>query len=144
GYITCDGKLYDHNLQLLFDYEAEKLYRYESFGNCILFTNDDDELILYANGQKSTLIAKDTAREYMDSYSNEGDYFVICDSTDPAAIKYEVYNNAGAKILTLDYSPESFDISRAFWTPDDSVLMLCVTGWDVTNLEVTYTYYRVA
>ena len=144
GYITCDGKLYDHNLQLLFDYEAEKLYRYESFGNCILFTNDDDELILYANGQKSTLIAKDTEREYMDSYSNEGDYFVICDSTDPAAIKYEVYNNAGAKILTLDYSPESFDISRAFWTPDDSVLMLCVTGWDVTNLEVTYTYYRVA
>lgn len=143
SYILADGKLYDYSLNMVYDYEAAKLSVKKVLDESILFTDKDGALISYANGAATTLIAKEAllTRNYVNSMSGS-DYYVISDSTDPAAIKYEIYNEAGAKILTVDYNAESFGISRVAST-GEGVALLCVTGWDITNLESTYAYYRL-
>ena len=103
GYLNADSKLFDLNMELVFDYGASDLTRRRSFSGCVLLENEDQELFLYANGQKTKLIAKDSRRTL--TLYPSSDYFVICDasmSMDASlndVYNYELYNANGVKIL---------------------------------------------
>ena len=146
-YLVCDGKLYDYTLNMVYDYEAAKLSIVRVFENSILFTNDDGELICYANGTSTTLIAKDADRELSDVI-NVYNFFVIFDYSDLANIKFEIYNAAGVKILTLDFVAENFEFSDFDLyfncTKDEKAVMLEVTSYDILAAEFHYAYYRLA
>lgn len=142
SYIVADGKLYDFSLSMVLDYRKEGLTLVETLPDSILFTNKKDELIVYANGTKTTLIAEDAEREYVDSMSEAyRGYFVIVDETNTDAVKYEIYNAKGAKILTLD-GGSHFNIFCIAANREGEALIR-VTGWDATALEYTYTYYHL-
>ena len=103
AYIRADGKLFDYDAEVAFDYKT-KDYTYKASTNrAVLFTNKDGELILYANGAEKTLIAKDAQRTILDLLDEDvkSDYFIIKDSTDAANVKYEIYNDAGTLIHTI-------------------------------------------
>lgn len=141
-YYISETKVYDHTLTEVYNFAANKLEIVDILDKAILFENQDDELILYANGTTTTLIAKDTDRELIDDYEflNAG-FFAIIDYTDEANEKYELYNEAGTKLLTLDYSGYfDLDIVGNYW---DGNIMIRVERWDSENFEYTYTYYHI-
>ena len=141
NYLACDAKLYDFDLNVILDYEAEKLTLSSTFDNALLFNNKDGELILFANGQKTTLIAKDSKREFLSLFECEG-YFAIVDYSDELNSKTEIYNGAGSKILTLGEEGLTFGIKKISDIVDGSTL-ICVTSTDSETFEVVRNYYIV-
>lgn len=142
-YFVAEGKLFNYNGEMVYDYRADGLDLEEVKQGCIIFCNQDNEVICYAAGTATTLIAKDADREFIDfSYGDE--YFGIVDYTDIANVKYEFYNGAGSKLLTLDggedgyivdiIDPEGYDFGEG---------IIRVSGYDLTTGEPTYTYYRL-
>ena len=144
--IAANGKLYDYTLKEVFDYQAEKLEIKTSTIKALLFTNEDDELIVYANGQKTTLINKDAAkagtREYSDYYSSlESGYFVIVDTTNVENTKYEIYNNEGKLVKTVE-NTTTFNISFVARANDNSAILVKIITKAAGAEKSVAEYYR--
>lgn len=141
NYLDCNGRLYDLDLDVILDYTEEQLSVIEEFDNSILFRNRDDEVILFANGQKTTLAAKDSKREYSTMFDCYG-YFAIIDSSDESNVKTELYNSAGNNILTLSENGSVLYVTIISENVDGADL-LCVAYSDKESYEVTYYEYYV-
>ncbi len=146
NYFAANGKLYDLNLNEVYDYRADKLTVFKTTPKAFMFTNADDELIVYANGAKTTLITKAAAEEgkrtYNETYSNlAAGYFVIVDTTDEANTKYEIYNNEGKLVKTVDQT-NTFSISSVASAKDGAVRLVKITTWADGAEKATTTYYR--
>ena len=147
NYLSDDGKLYDFDLNVVPDYASEKLVLVNEFDNSLLFKNLDGELILFTNGQKTTLAAKDSKREFFDLSGCNG-YFAIVDHSEESKVKFEIYNSVGNNILTLDQEAFTFEISNA---PEsfEGADILCVTDMSIDMDEmlegniINTTYYLV-
>ena len=145
SYIIANGKLYDLNLQEVYDYEVDGLEYKFSTAKSVFFTNDDGELILYVNGQSFTFINKRAAeqgtREYSASNSSlQNGYFVIIDRSDVDNVKYEIYNIEG-KLLKTVGSTASFSMSPVFKSEDGKACLVNIVTSDKTTFEVTSEYY---
>lgn len=146
NYIVANGKLYDYSFNEVYDYQADKLEIERTLPKGILFTNADEELILYANGQKTTLINKTAAeagtREYSSLYSSTyAGYFVIVDSTDAANIKYEIYNTEGKLLKTVE-NTSTFEISSVSSAKDGAIRLVKIRTWTLGDEKASDNYYR--
>ncbi len=149
GCVSCfaaNGKLYDMSMNEIYDYQADKLTIVRTTPKAFMFTNADNELIIYANGEKTTLINKDAAaggkRTYSVTYSKLSDgYFVIEDTTDEANTKYEIYNIEGKLIKTVDQTT-TFGISSVASAKDGAVSLVKITTKAEGAEKATATYYR--
>ncbi len=144
NYFAANGKLYDFSLNEIYDYQADKLTILRSTPKAMMFANEDNELIIYANGQKTTLINKDSllTREYSELYSDLYDgYFVIVDTSDAANTKYEIYNVEGKLIKTVDQTT-SFAITTVAQAKDNAVKLVKITTWATGATQATVSYYR--
>ncbi len=92
-----DGKLYNLNAELVLDYMAAGLRWKGWFANCILFENKDGELICFANGTLTTLVAKDSQRTF---FMASG-HLVITDRSTAGSMRHEFYGANGEKILEV-------------------------------------------
>ncbi len=113
SYYVVGGKLYDYSLSVVYDYEAADLEIYNGvegvLNHGVLLQNKDGEIICYANGSSTTIVAKDSSRSL---YTVTDAYFVVCDTTDAVNVKYDIYNDVGVKLATLDYVPRSLLITE--------------------------------
>lgn len=146
NYVAANGKLYDINFNEVLDYKAEKLTLVRTTPKAVMFTNADGELIIYANGQKTTLINKDAAKDSKRVYSNTysslySGYFVIVDTTDAANVKYEIYNSEGKLIKTID-NTITFSISAVATAKDGAVKLVKITTRAKDADSAVTTYYR--
>ena len=145
-YFAANGKLYDVNLNEVYDYQADKLEIVRTTRKAFMFTNEDDELIIYANGAKTTLIDKTAAKEgkrtYSELYSNTyAGYFVIVDTNDAENTKYMIYNNEGVLIKTVE-NTKTFNITSVASAKDGAVRLVKITTWAKDAEKATDTYYR--
>lgn len=132
-YFIVAGKLYDYDLNMVYDYEAAKQHLYDGddgvMRHGVLLEDEDGAVVCYANGAAASIIAKDAPREIVKVAQN---YFVVKDSTDAQNVKYDVYNDVGTKLVTLDNEPyrvTSFEGA-------------CLLRY--MNADSEYVYYRVA
>lgn len=106
-YFIVAGKLYDYDLNMVYDYEAAKQHIYDGddgiMRHGVLLEDEDGAVVCYANIGATPIIDKDAAREIVTIAQN---YFVVADRTDPSNVKYDVYNDVGTKLITLDYLPD--------------------------------------
>lgn len=110
AYYVAGGKLYDFDLNAVYDFESanQEIYSgsagYGVMRHGILLENNDGEIVCYANGAATAVIAKDSSRVL---YTVTDAYFVVRDYSDVSNIKYELYNDVGVKLTTFDYAPDA-------------------------------------
>lgn len=143
---AANGKLYDMGMNEVYDYKADKLTIKTATPKAFLFTNADNELIVYANGQKTTLISATAAKEgdryYSNTYSNTyAGYFVIVDVSNADNVKYEIYNSEGKLIKTID-NTITFSISAVATAKDGAVKLVKITTRAKDAESAVTTYYR--
>ena len=147
NYFAIGGKLYDRTMTMLYDYRADKLEIKEMTSNAVLFTNAGGELIVYANGQKTTLInataAKENTRRYNSASSDLSNYFVIVDQSDEDNVKCEIYNNEGKLVLTIN-NALSFGAGTVRVSTDGSACLVRIATWDSDANKSVVKYYRFA
>ena len=100
AYMVVDGKLFNYDLKMIYDYEEAELTVAKLYDNCALFVNEDGEYFLFKNGAATKIIEKPAeGATTVKSLTYKDNYFVI--TTVNAAdnkTTYEYYNVDGAKI----------------------------------------------
>ena len=145
SFVVANGKLYDFDLNVVYDFEEEELEYSFGTSKSIFFANEDDELILYTAGQKTTLITKRDAekgiREYSEAYSSlENGYFVIVDESDEDNTKYEIYNIAGKLLKTISRTTQ-FRMETVIRTDDGAACLVKIITRAEDADKSTTAYY---
>ena len=93
------GRIYDLNLQVVYDYGKDGATLIKKMNNSVLLKTYNGDIVCFANGE-SILVTRagDAAYRF---YGVEGGYYVVCDEGDSTAVKYEIYNDLGVKLFTL-------------------------------------------
>lgn len=103
-YIAMNGKLYDYNLNVVYDYEADEYTISSMLDTSVLFENEDGEISLFVDGSFTEIIPapkKDEVSKYS-IVSQNGDVIIVKDASDKDEISYIVYNEKGEEIYTFD------------------------------------------
>lgn len=101
-FFMSDGKVYDCDLNMLFDFGAQELNYYGNVDSSIIFKNDDGEVFLYTGGESAaTIVAKDSDLSLCYS-SSDSSYYAIKDTSDESQTKYKIYNSKGTLLLAVD------------------------------------------
>ena len=112
-YYIVDGRMYNYDLSLIYDYRVAELEIYNGYegvmNHGVLFTKGDGELICYANNNAVTIAAKGTACSV---YAVADSYFVVRNAADINNVKYDVYNDVGTKLASLDYAPTALLVAE--------------------------------
>ena len=150
AYIVAGGKIYNYNLEMVYDYKAEKLSLETQYSSktAVYLTNADGELFIFANGQKLTLIGKG-AKCKVEEHNET--FVVIKDSSTDGLESYKIYNSEGtllkSDILINTATGASLDeIAKVSTTKDGSVtlIMIKMTSIDATTgSKTTTTYYSL-
>ena len=146
-YYVANGKLYDRNFNEVFDFAAEKLTVEQITRKSVIFTNNSNEVIIYANGQKTTLInataAKESTRSYQASKSDlAAGYFTIMDTSNKDNTKYEIYNAEGKLIKTVDGVQYCYISTAATAEDNVAALVKITTKAKTENATEVVNYYR--
>ena len=100
GYMRCDGKIYDYDMNVLYDYRAAKLSYEDWVGGSLIFENEDDEVLLYTGGNSTTtIVGKDSD---LSLYYVASNYYVIKDMSAEDVVKYHFYNEKGTLLVTVE------------------------------------------
>lgn len=112
-YYIAHGRLYNYDLSLVYDYKVAELEIYNGYegvmNHGVLLQNGEGELICYANNTPVTIAAKGTACSV---YTVTSSYFVVRNATDINNVKYDVYNDVGTKLVSLDYAPTALLVAE--------------------------------
>ncbi len=138
-YLLANGKVFDHSLNMLYDYEAEDLRVKYIFDNYIIFTGKGDKLVLYKDG-----IATAISEENSEIYCLEaiGECFVLRDTNEWSATYYRVCNANGTILLEFsDRLHGDFAIDSVI--DNGKTLLISVYSLDEQINEYTYSYYLV-
>ena len=142
-YLNAQGKLYDYDLNVIYDYAKENLTVERALDQAVLFRNLDDELICYTTAATTKLIEKDAKRELC---SVENEYFIIKDYSDAEKVKYEIYNEAGKLITTVSVPSalSGIDVVEAFSVvlSHDGKMIMRVAVDTLTTGDYKYEFYR--
>lgn len=106
NYLAKDGKIYNYDLQVVYDYTAAHLSVDYTMENSILFTNADGDSVLYTGG--STLTTIRTRESDKSIVAKGNNYFVVYDYSDAENLKYVVYNDLGTVINTITVDMSGF------------------------------------
>ena len=139
SYFTANGKVYDYDLNVTLDYTAANYTIMRRLNHSVIFRNVDNEPVLFANGTRTTLIAKDVVATKQMVQTGDG-YFAILDTTNTEDKKFIVYNDLGAPVLTLIYEAGFMPQIEA---TSDNHLLVSQPSLDTTTATVTHTFYLV-
>lgn len=133
-FFVKDNRVYDWDLNLKIDLNAENAEDVMILNHGILFKNGDGENMLYTNGSVQTLIGKDNNGRSI-SYFSAGAYMVTVMS---GSLKYEIYNDQGTLLTTITDPLNAPYVAKV--TPD-GVILIGVSVSD--NSDQKLEYYRV-
>jgi hypothetical protein len=119
-YLYASGKMYNYDLDIIYDYAKDNLVIEYALDECVLFRNIDNEIICYSSTGSNTIVKKDSKREVFDV---ENDYFIIKDTTATDKVTYEFYNAKGDMITTIN---TNYDVSAL--APDVMINIICSNG----------------
>lgn len=139
-YIAKNGKLYDYNLNVVYDYEAEEYTIYAMLDTSVLFENEDGEISLFVDGSFTEIIPapkKDEVSKYSIAAQN-GDVIIVKDASDKDEISYIVYNEKGEEIYTFDNYQ-----SVSILTSAEDYFVITATKFDTKKFEAIVSYYIV-
>ncbi len=142
-YMYTQGKMYDYDLNVIYDYAKENLFVQKALDQAVLFRNIDEELICYTPSATTKLIEKDAKKEL---YLAENDYFIIKDFSGEDNVKFEIYNEAGKLITTISVASalSGIDVAAAFSVvlDNDDQMIMRVAVDTLTTGDFKYEYYR--
>lgn len=107
--VVINNKIYDWDLNMKLDLTKEKVDSddVEIMNHSVLFKNEDGEWKLYINGEVKTLINKATAEEGKRTLTKLSKaLYMITDTATEGTTKYEIYNDAGTLLTTVESMPE--------------------------------------
>ena len=138
-YLLANGKIFDHSLNMLYDYEAEGLILKAMFDNFIIFTGEGDEMILFKDGNANILSEKDSNLYCIEEFE---ECFVLRYSVDFSDTEYRLCNANGEVLLELtDRKHGDFAIDSVL--SNGKTLLIQVYSFDEQINEYTYSYYFV-
>ena len=143
SYFTANGKVYDYDMNVIFDYTAANYTIARRLNHGIIFTSVDNEPVLFANGTTTTLVAKDDETKVLvnnlfGSMLTGSSYYVIRNMADLTAQKLVFYNDVGTAVITLDYTPGY--PPQVAYTAEGRVLLAAPIE-DPATAEITVSYY---
>lgn len=139
NFFTLNGKIYDWDLNVKLNLVEQKADDYEIMAHSVLFENEDGEWKLYINGEVKTLIDKATAEAGKRELIILSDaLYVIIDTATEGTVKYEIYNDAGTLLTTVDNA--TLDLGAPIIYTADSNNAVLIVG---TDAELKTVYYRV-
>lgn len=102
SYMVVDGKLFNYDLKMIYDYKEAELAQYKLYDNCAIFMNEDGEYFLFKDGAATKIIEKpaEGATTFKSITANDN-YYVITVVTvgeNETVTTYEYYNVNGVKI----------------------------------------------
>ena len=100
GFMVCDGKVYDFDLNMLYDFKAAGYTKFDdaSIYDTLLLTNSDNEIFIYTGTATPIKIASKDADQ---SYYGTLDGIVII-KTAGDKDKFTFYNRSGTAVLTIE------------------------------------------
>ncbi len=115
SFINCDGKLYDYDLNVLYDYDAANKDWYSGIGDGAIFREYDESENAYSyylfTGSSDLKKIVDAEDEDVTFYDVTADYYVLkkrtVDMYEVATYKYVYYNLQGESVLTLTSATSS-------------------------------------
>ena len=145
NFLYASGKMYDYDLNVIYDYAAENLTLERSLKQAMLFRNADNELICYSDGQSNKLIENGAKRALVHT---KREYFVIKDYSSTDAIKYEIYNERGAKLTSISVatglsSRDYDDIFTSVASYYGAFLLRVATNVNDAG-DYKYDYYKIS
>lgn len=137
SYIYAGGKLYNYNLEAVYDYEAAGYEVEEVLERSAILSKDNngtDEYFIYTNGELKALDTKDDKLTFMGADSDLGVY-IVQDTTDLLNKVNRYYNDKGELIFTQNGE----DFLALVCDNDDGVALYSFVDPETTQL----VYYRV-
>lgn len=115
GFLVCDGKVYDYDLNEMFDYGSRKYTLHDATESAIIFKNTEGDYILYTGGSNTSVIVDhiETTSLLTPPYriQNMGAvnerYYVVNETyvkATGADYKYKVYNESGMSIGEFEFT----------------------------------------
>ena len=93
------GRIYDLDLQVVYDYGKDGATLVKKMNNGVILKTYNGDIVCFANGESATVVGvKDATHRF---YGAQDGYYIVRDESDAAAVKYDVYNDLGVKIFTL-------------------------------------------
>ena len=138
GYMTCDGKAYDFDLNMLFDYKSAGYTKYDANIYDILFlTNSDNDIYIYTGAAAPIKIAsKDADQTYYGAVDG-----IIIIKTEGEKDKYTFYNLSGTAVLTIE---ENNYIGYSAYSDFYQISYGDAYIIRTKNADGDYVYYRVS
>ena len=146
-FFVLNNKIYDWDLNVKVNLVEEKCYgEYVVMNHSVLFATEDDEIKIYANGEVKTLINKTVAEEGKRELEmvNDAPLFVIVDTATEGKTKYEIYNDVGTLLITIDNAV--IDLNSCVIAKAESNNAILIAGMTIPadGEEAKVVYYRVA
>ena len=100
-YIIADGKIYNFDLQVVYDFEEYDLSVHYVFDRSILLTGEDGEVVLFYNDRVTTIVDEgDEDLSFGGTIGSKGFYTV--DTSLQSGNEYVIYNEEGDEITTFE------------------------------------------
>ncbi len=99
NYLYADGKVYNYDLAVVFDYANAGLTLYSAMDNALILQNADSEYLLYTGGEAATTIISKTAKLMLADVQDN--FYVLLNTEAPEDVKYDIYNDQGVKLLSI-------------------------------------------
>lgn len=151
-YVSSDsgsptGKIYDLDLNPIFDITANELTYVSSVGDSIIFKNTDGDYVLYNGGSSTVTVASGAAilkgtQTWLGTISN---CIVIRNASNSSDVKYLILNSNGSLIKTISAN-ELFSYSSSS-LPFNYVTSSTKNGYAIVSTTLSngdYAFYRIS
>ncbi len=138
-YLLANGKVFDHSLNMLYDYEAEGLSVKYIFDNYIIFSGKGDKLVLFKDGNATVI-----SEEESDIFCLEAieECFVLRESREFSPRDFRVCNANGDVILEFtDSLYGDFEIKGVL--AYGKTVLVSVYSLDSQTNEYVNSYYLI-
>ena len=138
-YIIADGKVYNFDLEVLYDFGEKDLETVAMFDYSILFVGEEGEVVLYCNDLATTVVDEDDDDiTFGGTIEKKG--FYIVDASGKNGTEYVIYNEEGDEITAFE---NATGISTQ--SVDDYVIVSVIVSEKVDSwtTNLTTEYYKL-
>ena len=143
-YIAAGGKLYDYNLNEVFDFDAEDLDVVTMLSSSVIF-KDSNDYYLY-NGELTQLTLSEEMTGLLDSKIIKrfdrclgSNCYGVYDYTNERDVRYIIYNCEGKELINLSVNRTYFSVNVEYSYEDQALISVVTHG----NTNRKYNYYVI-
>ena len=96
----ADGKIYDYDLNVVFDYAGQGYALYTELNDALVLKNADGDQFIFSDTSTTPVCILDATLGY-DIQTYENNYYSIKNISDPLNIKYSIYSIDGSLLLEI-------------------------------------------